>query len=62
MTLAFVFPVIGTPMPYVTLQSSADVSTQLVPITDDGASSVIRIPIPLPIGSSLHNAAYVRKH
>ena len=50
-----------TPIPYVTLRNTADVDTLVVPRADDGASSVIRIPVPLPIGSSLHNTVYVHK-
>ena len=61
MFFLLMFTVIGTTMPYITLRSSADVSTMAVPRTDDGASSVIRLPLPLPIGNSLHSTAYVRK-
>ena len=47
-------------MPYITLRSIAGVSTLDVPRTDDGASSVIRIPVALPIGSYLPTTVYVR--
>ena len=46
-------------MRYMTLRGNDDVPTQVVPITDDGASPVIRIPVPFPIGSSLHRTVYV---
>ena len=42
-----------------TLRSSEGVATEVVPITDDGASSVIRIPSPFPFGASLHTTVYV---
>lgn len=47
------------PMSYIPLQNTADIETVILPRTDDGASSVIRIPKPLPIGASLHNTVYV---
>ena len=46
-------------MRYMTLRGNDDVPTKVVPITDDGASPVIRIPVPFPIGSSLHRTVYV---
>ena len=46
-------------MHYMALRSSGGVVTQVVPLADDGVSPVIRIPVPFPIGASLHSAVYV---
>ena len=58
-TFHFFAELATSPMHYMTLRSSPGVPTEAVPITDDGVSPVIRIPVPFPVGASLHSTVYV---